>query len=163
MPDPSNIDDRHIFFQKAAKIRDEKRINVRPRVAGFDPVDERVNRRDVGDALLEAAEERLVVLISYRKITENYATRIWSVEPYSYRYEYLTGGGRWEPPRLKKVFYGFDTEAGTIKRFMFGNILNVVITNDSFTPQWEVEITWTPSSGPSLPGGPESPEWLRRR
>jgi hypothetical protein len=79
-------------------------------------------------------------MISYTKITEDFATRIWTVEPYSYRYRWLTSEGRWKPPILKKVFFGYDVEADQIKMFMYANIHDVTITRNSFTPRWRVEI-----------------------
>jgi hypothetical protein len=158
MANPRNIDDRTEFFERAAKQRSQKR----PRKTGWSPSwadRERTRRRDVGEAIYEAAQNEVEAIISYTKITEDYATRIWTVEPYSYRYRWLTGGGRWDPAILKKVFFGYDVVEDTTKMFMYGNIHDVLVTTTGFSPRWEIEVTMESSIyGPIGPGGPSSPE-----
>lgn len=156
MANRKNLDSRTSFFENAAK----QRKATRPRMAIEDSASKanelNNNRRvEVGEQLYAAGYLSLRCIISYTKITEDYATRIWLVEPYSYRYRWLTGGGRWQPSILKKVFFGYDVEDDTIKMFMYGNIHDVTITSETFSPQWQVEISrpgalagpWSPNTG----------------
>jgi len=143
MADPRKFDDRTAFFENAAN----NRKNIKPRVTERTRSNraleiDRSRRADVGGALYDAAKAQQQVIISYTKITEDNATRIWTIEPYSYRYRYLTAGGKWKPPLYKKVLFGYDVTAGTIKMFMFQNILDVTVTGTTFTPQWEVQIQY---------------------
>lgn len=161
MSDPNNVDDRSAFFRNEA----ERRLATKPRVV--DAKDnyykarmlEKSRRREVSEQLYAAGYLSLTCIISYTKITEDYATRIWNVEPYSYRYRWLTSGGRWKPPILKKVFFGYDVDDDTIKMFMYGNIHDVTITSATYSPRWEVEISqpgsalgpWAPFTGTDAP------------
>ncbi len=112
-------------------------LNNRGHLMGWS---QRRNSASVNSQLHAAGYLSLQCMISYTKITEDFATRIWTVEPYSYRYRWLTSEGRWKPAILKKVFFGYDVEADKIKMFMYANIHDVTITRESFTPRWEVEI-----------------------
>lgn len=158
MADRRNIDDRSKFFEDAAKSRTQvHRLRPRKGMMGWQE-SERLRRRDVGEKLHDAAADNKECIISYTKITEDYATRIWTIEPYSYRYRWLTGGGRWDPSILKKVLFGYDVLEDTIKMFMYGNIHDVTITETTYSPRWRVEITYTPPIGPIAPYGPSVPE-----
>ena len=142
MADPRNLDDRGAFFEDAAK----NRRATRSRVTGNDSrskADELSRNRntDVADQLYAAGYLELECMISYTKITEDFATRIWTVGPYSYRYRWLTSDGRWNPPILKKVFFGYDVEGDTIKMFMYANIHDVELTSTRFSPRYDVEIS----------------------
>ena len=142
MPDPRNIDSRTAFFETASYNRKKTRPKVTKPTSYQKAFElERNSRQEVGEQLYAAGYLNLQCIISYTKITEDYATRIWYVEPYSYRYRWLTGGGRWKPPILKKVFFGYDVEDDTIKMFMYSNIHDVTITPESYSPKWEVEIS----------------------
>jgi len=161
MASPRNIDDRSDFFENAAKTRKATRPKVTEKRSSHQKSMEleRNRRAEVSEQLYAAGYLSLQCIISYTKITEDYATRIWNVEPYSYRYRWLTGGGRWKPPILKKVFFGYDVEDDTIKMFMYGNIHDVTITNVTYSPQWEIEISrpgaiagpWSPFTGTDAP------------
>ncbi len=163
MVDPRNVDSRADFFINEAKRRQATRPRVVDQQDNYYKAKqlERGRRMEVSEQLYAAGYLNLRCIISYTKITEDYATRIWLVEPYSYRYRWLTSGGRWQPPILKKVFFGYDVEDDTIKMFMYGNIHDVTITNETFSPRWEVEISrpgagifagpWSPFSGTDAP------------
>jgi hypothetical protein len=153
--DKYNIDGRSDYFEKASDQRERGRIETRPRVQGHKPDEQRTRHRTASEAIHEAGSNLHEVMISYTKITEDYATRIWQVEPYSYRFRYLTSGGRWKPPRLKKVFFGYDVLDDTIKMFMFDNIWEALETDTTFTPRWKVEIGFRGVVGLS---GREQPE-----
>ena len=161
MADYRNRDARTRFFENAAK----ERLKTRPRrtaETGYIKAREleRNRRTEVSEQLYAAGYLNLQCIISYTKITEDYATRIWNVEPYSYRYRWLTSGGRWQPPILKKVFFGYDVEDDTIKMFMYGNIHDVTITSETFSPQWEVEISRPGAlAGPWSFTGRDAPEF----
>lgn len=158
MADPRKPDDRSRFFDNERKIRNKQRPRVTSRTGWAQAVfRERERRANVGEALYEAAEAQQEVIISYTKITEDYATRIWTVEPYSYRYRWLTAGGNWSPV-LKKVFFGYDVLDDQIKMFMFGNIHDVTITQNNFSPRWRIEVTWTATGGFFNPFGASGPE-----
>lgn len=143
MADPRKLDDRSNFFENESK----NRTRQRPRTSKKEDKghlgpswSERQHSADINSQLHAAGYLTLECIISYTKITEDFATRIWTVEPYSYRYRWLTSEGRWKPPILKKVFFGYDVEADQIKMFMYANIHGVTITRNSFTSRWEVEI-----------------------
>ena len=150
-------DSRALFFETEAKNRskarrplvDENKSRLKAKEL------EKNRNNDVAEQLYAAAYLSLECIISYTKITEDFATRIWQVEPYSYRYRWLKAGGRWDPTILKKVFFGYDVEDDTIKMFMYGNIHDVTITPNSFTPQWEVEISQPEESWLELIGTDE--------
>ncbi|MHA2065631.1 MAG: hypothetical protein ACXABY_14745 [Candidatus Thorarchaeota archaeon] len=159
MADPRKPDDRSRFFDNEREGREKKRPRITSRTGWAEALSiERERRANVGEALYEAAEATQQVIISYTKITEDYATRIWTVEPYSYRYKWLTAGGDWNPRILKKVFYGYDVDDDQIKMFMFGNIHDVTMTQTTFSPRWEIEVTWTSTAGPMNPFGTGGPE-----
>lgn len=139
-------DKRAPFFENAAKKRASQHRSTKPRITGKEAVDkatqlQRTRGTEVAEQLYAAGYLSLQCIISYTKITEDYATRIWTVEPYSYRYRWLTSGGRWQPAILKKVFFGYDVDDDTIKMFMYANIHDVTITSDSYEPRWGVEIS----------------------
>lgn len=136
-------DSRTSFFETAAKSRTKAR---RPRVTGNESRAkakelEKNRNNEKAENIYAAAYLSLECIISYTKITEDFATRIWQIEPYSYRYRWLTAGGRWNPAILKKVLFGYDVEDDTIKMFMYGNIHDVTLTSNVFSPKWEVEIS----------------------
>ena len=114
MADPRKVDDRAAFFENEAKSRKAQKPRLRGHLIGQKPdrghliSRQREHSASVSSQLYAAGYLSLECLISYTKITEDYATRIWTVEPYSYRYRWLTSGGRWDPPRFKKVFFGYD-------------------------------------------------------
>jgi hypothetical protein len=139
MPFPSNRDARERFFRNEAKNRDKQRPR---RLKGSSISTNFTRRAFVGHTLYDAAKDHKEVIVSYTKITEDFATRIWTVEPYSYRYRYLTGGGRWQPPVYKKVLFGYDVVDDRTKMFMYSNILDVTITENTFYPRWEVQIQY---------------------
>lgn len=154
MPYPSNRDEREMFFRNAAQNRDKQR----PRRLKNPSIANQFTRRvSVGHSLYDAAIANKEVIISYTKITEDFATRIWTIEPYSYRYRYLTGGGRWQPPVYKKVLFGYDVIDGRTKMFMYANIWDVTITENTFHPRWEVQIQYaTLSEGYGGSGQPST-------
>jgi len=147
MADPRKLDDRTAFFENEAKNRKAQRPRVKEAAQTISSA--RMHSAEVGEQLYAASYLTLECIISYTKITEDFATRIWTVEPYSYRYRWLTGGGRWSPARFKKVFFGYDVVEDQIKMFMYGNIHDVTITRTSFTPRWEVEIERPNTAGPT--------------
>ena len=159
MADPRKPDDRSRFFDNERSNRNKQRPRITSRTSWNRAQSiERERRATVGEALYEAALEEQEVIISYTKITENYATRIWTIEPYSYRYRWLTAGGKWKPAILKKVFFGYDVIDSQIKMFMFGNIHDVTVTQAHFSPRWATEVTWTSTGGPMNPYGVGGPE-----
>jgi len=136
-------DSRTAFFETEARNRAKAR---RPRVKGDQSritaqYLEKTRNNEIAEQIYAAAYLSLECIISYTKITEDFATRIWQVEPYSYRYRWLNAAKRWQPAILKKVFFGYDVEDDTIKMFMYGNIHDVTITPNTFEPRWEVEIS----------------------
>jgi len=140
VPSHYNRDSRDEFFRNEARNRDRQRPRRLNAVSNNVELD---RRNSVGHALYDAAINNNEVIISYTKITEDYATRIWTLEPYSYRYRYLTSGGRWQPPVYKKVLFGYDVVDDRIKMFMYSNIWDVTITENTFDPRWEVQIQYS--------------------
>lgn len=136
MPSPFNKD-RDAFFRNEANNRSRQRSRKPSATARVD-----FGRRDdVGHALYDAAVGLLEVMIDYTKIAEDRGRRMWTVEPYSYRYRYLTHGGT-TAPTYSKVFFGYDVVDDSIKMFKYTNIHNVTLTQITFTPRWEVQIQY---------------------
>ncbi len=88
--------------------------------------------------LAYAGHYRLVVAINYTKVTppETGVTSTYMVEPYSMRL-------RQNPEGLSQYyFFGYDTEDGHIKMFIYKNIHSVEITNETYSPRWSVEFEY---------------------
>lgn len=87
-------------------------------------------------AIREAALRRVLVIITYTKITTG-ETKKYVVAPYSFKFRKLKSGRR-------KVLYAQDRydERGKkeIKSFVVNNIKNVAITDRVFIPRWRIEI-----------------------
>jgi len=75
------------------------------------------------ETIADCARRLKVVRMVYRKV--NGETKTYFIEPYSRREEYL---------------FGFDRVDGHIKKFLIGNIVDAEETNETFTPQWRIEL-----------------------
>jgi hypothetical protein len=83
----------------------------------------------IDEELRAAARDLKVVLMEYKseQADPDESATTYKVEPYSYR-----NGG--------KTFFGFDQTARSIKAFKVANIVNVKQTDETYKPQWPVEL-----------------------
>ncbi|WP_445748861.1 WYL domain-containing protein [Polaribacter sp.] len=80
------------------------------------------------DEIIEAGKNLKTILIEYaEKDGSNEGWR--EVEPYSFR----------EKSGVE-YFYGFDIKKNGIRGFIIDSINDIQITNNSYTPRWEVEF-----------------------
>ena len=79
--------------------------------------------------VIEAARLHHRVLIKYQKNGDTKEPQWRSVAPYSYKPEYADAGG---------ILYA--EQGGRIKSFALNQITEIEVTQDSFTPQWPVEL-----------------------
>lgn len=90
-----------------------------------------MNKQEIKNKITEGAQARRVLSIEYlEKDNSNEGPRL--VEPYSMR----------DVGTEKEAFFGFDIAKDGIRRFTVDRILNVEITDQTFTPrnEWEVEF-----------------------
>lgn len=79
------------------------------------------------ETIHEAGQKLVTVTFDYTEADgTNEGTR--EVEPYSYR----------DKNGIK--FMGYDLRKDGIRAFVPGNIHNIALTGNSFTPRWEVEV-----------------------
>uniref|UniRef100_UPI00404927A4 WYL domain-containing protein n=1 Tax=Gelidibacter sp. TaxID=2018083 RepID=UPI00404927A4 len=80
------------------------------------------------DEIIDAGKNLKTILIEYaEKDGSNEGWR--EVEPYSFR----------EKSGVE-YFYGFDIKKNGIRGFIIDSINDIQITNNSYTPRWEVEF-----------------------
>jgi predicted DNA-binding transcriptional regulator YafY len=80
------------------------------------------------DGIIKAGKNLKTILIDYtEKDGSNEGWR--EVEPYSFR----------EKNDIE-YFYGFDIKKNGIRGFIIDSINDIKITNNSYTPRWEVEF-----------------------
>ena len=80
------------------------------------------------DGIIEAGKNLKTILIDY--IEKDGSNEGWrEVEPYSFR----------EKNDIE-YFYGFDIKKNGIRGFIIDSINDIKITNNSYTPRWEVEF-----------------------
>ena len=72
----------------------------------------------------EWARANKIVRIEYQKMHTGEIKSYW-IEPYSMRDSFL---------------FGFDRNAGHIKKFQIGNVIDAQETDETFTPQFPVEF-----------------------
>lgn len=78
--------------------------------------------------IITAGQNLKTVLINYtEKDGSNEGYR--EVEPYSFR---IKGGNEY--------FYGFDIKKNGIRGFLINSINNIEVTENSYSPRWEVEF-----------------------
>ena len=90
-----------------------------------------MNKQEILYTITEGARGLHVLSIEYlEKDNTNEGPRL--IEPYSMR----------DVNTEKEAFFGFDIVKNGIRRFTVGRILNVVITNQTFSPRngWKVEF-----------------------
>ena len=76
------------------------------------------------ETLVLSARNLRVIKMDYQKKTTGEIKTYW-LEPYSQRGEFV---------------FCFDRLEGHIKKFVIGNIINVEMTDEQFTPQWPVDL-----------------------
>ena len=83
--------------------------------------------------ILLAGQNQKLININYTKTAgvEEGVTKTYVVEPYSFRMK-----------RGRYFFFGFDVNDSHIKNFAYRAINSVEILNDSFSPQWTVELSY---------------------
>lgn len=83
---------------------------------------------NVKDLIVNAGRQLKTILIDYtEKDGSNEGLR--EVEPYSFRNK-----------NGKEVFYGFDIKKNGIRSFHIESINSVEITDNNYTPRWDVEF-----------------------
>jgi predicted DNA-binding transcriptional regulator YafY len=81
------------------------------------------------EAIAEAARALHRVILTY--VDEKGVTTTREIEPYSYR-----------PGKDGAIrFMGFDIEKGAIRGFRTDRIVSATVSENTFTPQWPVEIS----------------------
>lgn len=85
----------------------------------------RMGAESIDKVLRQAAAARHTVIIDY--VSSEGETKIYEVQPYSYRNE-----GR--------KFFGYDLLAKSIKGFKTEEIIRAEETTKSFEPKWPVEL-----------------------
>jgi predicted DNA-binding transcriptional regulator YafY len=83
---------------------------------------------NIENVIIEAGKNLKTLLINY---TEKDWSNEWfrEVEPYSFREK------NWE-----KYFFGFDLKKMWTRQFILSNIKDIKITENNFSPRWEVEF-----------------------
>ena len=79
----------------------------------------------VWEQIVLGARTNSVVRIIYTKV--NGDTLTYYIEPYSVRDD--------------KYLFGFNREKNHIEKYIMSNISDAEVTDQTFTPRWEVEIT----------------------
>jgi len=76
------------------------------------------------EIIADCARRNKVVRVNYEKI--NGEVKTYFLEPYS--------------TREGKYLFGFDRVEGKIKKFLVDNIISAEETEETFQPQWEIEL-----------------------
>lgn len=112
------------------------------RQPGAKPTVKTLTKQEAGDPrrmlamIAEYARARKVVVLRYRKVTENGKQVTRGVEPYSLRYRITKKRGR------ARYFYAYCVWGPTvgIHSFLLDNIDAVIGTDKVYTPKWRVEF-----------------------
>lgn len=82
------------------------------------------------DTIKQSARDRKVLKIIYRE--KDGTSEGWRyVEPYSFSHDHGEDG-----------FFAWDISKGGIRRFSIDRINDAQITDETYNPRYEVEITW---------------------
>ena len=83
-------------------------------------------------SIRDSAVTKHLLKITYKKTTTN-ETKLYTVEPYSFRYVKQNGG-------LKKALFAWDVEENKIKYFVVRSIMKAEMTDRAYSNRFPIEI-----------------------